>query len=150
MYMYDSHRSKYYMVRCYYLCVHFIVLATAIVSRNYVITYDNQIVPITTNCELILTRDVHSSFTMTFEPSVGKVKLVAPGNDIDVIDDGDTGMIVQDRVSYHYIAAHDVYVITLSGWMKGRVIGLLGTFTGEQYDDFIMPNGVAATTAAVG
>ena len=63
--------------------------------------------------------------------------------------DGDNGYDVTDRISVRHVPVHDYYVITLSGWMKGRVAGLMGTFTGEKYDDLTMPSGETAASEAV-
>ena len=58
-------------------CTAFDVTATAIVTRNYVITYDNQLVPLDSGCELMLAHDVsQDSFTLNYDPSSHNVTLM--------------------------------------------------------------------------
>ena len=58
-------------------CTAFDVTATAIVTRNYVITYDNQLVPFDSGCELMLAHDVsQDSFTLNYDPSSHNVTLM--------------------------------------------------------------------------
>ena len=127
------------------------VAASANVTLNYVITFDNKVVPLERDCDVILVYDIQDGhFALTFDSTTQSLVLSTRDETYHITTtDSHTRTIQHDDVTVMYDESRDTFVVTLPWRLRGRVAGLLGTFTLEENDEYLMANGSLTTNTEV-
>ena len=127
------------------------VAASANVTLNYVITFDNKVVPLERDCDVILVYDIQDGhFALTFDSTTQSLVLSTGDETYHITTtDPHTRTIQHDDVTVMYDESRDTFVVTLPWRLRGRVAGLLGTFALEENDEYLMANGSLTTNTEV-
>ena len=143
----------------------------ATIAGQHITQFDGRVIEFLGSCRNVLARDVISdTFTLVRNYDANTLTLVTDGRQVEVtftgtvkVDGSATdapfafantevvrtrdSIVVRNRgrFSLECDVTREACVFRMSGWYHGRVAGLMGTYTNEQIDDFVLPNGALAS-----
>ena len=145
--------------------------AVATINGQHIMTFDGKAYEFLGTCSYILATDVlNAQFTIIGNYPDKTLTVFVDGKEFDLTTDGKVnvdgamtelpteigsvtitrvGDLITLRSARGFTLTMDTYTqlftFELSGWFFSEVAGLLGTYTNEAYDDFLMGNGQRTT-----
>ena len=114
------------------------------------VTFDNEVLPLDRACDVILLYDIQDGHVMvTFNTASNRVTVATRDEVRHISADVTTSATRLGDVTVKYDPSRDTFVVEVAGRLRGRVAGLLGTYTLEGSDEYLMANGLMSASVEV-